>query len=99
MPITVTPSNAMNFMNINMSPILVPNFVDMQLSNVTANNPTNATLLLIQELTFSASAPINARTKYSPMIIEMMAVDPGFNTITAHHVNRNPNSSPNIFDR
>ena len=99
MPITVTPSNATNLKNMNMSPILVPSFVDMQFSNVTTNNPTNATDLLIQELTFSASAPMAARTRYSPIMIEIMADDPGFKTITAHHVKRNPKSSPKILDR
>jgi hypothetical protein len=98
-PVTVIPNRATNLKNINMSPILVPSFVDMQFSRVTANKPNNATPLLIQALTFSASAPIAALTRYSPMIIDIMAVEPGFNTITAHHVNKNPNNSPNIFDR
>jgi hypothetical protein len=99
MPTTVTPSNAINFKNMNISPILVPNFVDIQFSNVTTTTPTNATLLLIQTLAFSASAPIAARTRYSPMMMEMMALPPGFKTITATHVKRKPKSSPKIFER
>jgi hypothetical protein len=98
-PIIATPSNAMNFMNMNISPILVPSFVDMQFNNVTANKPPRATLLLTQPLTSSASAPTAALTKYSPNMIEIMAVPPGFKTITAHHMNRKPVSSPKIFDR
>jgi hypothetical protein len=99
MPITVTPSNATNLKYMNMSPILVPNFVDIQFNNVTPKSPTSATDLLIQLLTFSASAPIAARTRYSPIMMDMMAEDPGFKTITAHHVKRNPKSSPKILDR
>ena len=98
-PIIVTPSKAINLKNINMSPTRVPTFVDTQFMNVTANSPNNATALLIQGLTLSASAPTIARTRYSPKIIAIMAVEPGFSTTTAHHVNKNPNSSPNIFDR
>jgi hypothetical protein len=63
------------------------------------NKPAKAMLLLIQELTFSASAPIAARTRYSPIIMDMIALEPGFKTTAAHHVNKNPNSSPKIFDR
>ena len=97
MPMTVTPSNATNLKNMNISPIFVPNLVDIQFRSVTQNNPSNATPLLTHTLTFSASAPTAARTRYSPMMIAMMAVDPGFKTTTAHHVKRNPNSSPNIL--
>lgn len=96
---TVTPNNATNLKNMNKSPILVPSFVDIQFKNVTTNSPTNATDLLIHALTFSASAPMAARTRYSPMIIDMIAEDPGFKTMTAHHVKRNPKSSPKILDR
>jgi N-glycosylase/DNA lyase len=95
----VTPSNATNLKNMNISPILVPNFVETQFNNVTESKPTKATLLFTHTLMFSASAPIAARTRYSPMMMDIIAVDPGFKTITAHHVKRNPNSSPKILAR
>ncbi len=98
-PITVTPSNATNFKNISMSFSLVPSLVDTQLRKVTRNSPTRATDLLIQGLMVSASAPITARTRYSPMMMEMMAALPGLRTSTATQVNRNPASSPKILDR
>lgn len=42
---------------------------------------------------------MTARTTYSPKMIAMMAAEPGFSTMTAHHVNKKPAHSPKIFDR
>jgi hypothetical protein len=84
---------------MSMSFIRVPRRVETQFKTVTINNPTNATPLLIHGLTISASAPTTALTKYSPMIMAMMAALPGFKTKTATQVNKNPANSPKILDR
>ncbi|KUI71600.1 hypothetical protein VM1G_11757 [Cytospora mali] len=97
MPVMVTPSNAINFMNISMSFTRVPSFVETQLRKVTKKSPTSPTDLLIQGLMVSASAPMAARTMYSPMMMEIMAELPGFRTKTADHMKRNPHISWNIF--
>jgi hypothetical protein len=99
MPITVTASKAKNFRNMKTSALLVPSFVDTQLSSVTSTSPTKATPLFNHVLASTASAPITARTRYSPKIIAIMAAEPGFSTTTAHHVKRKPAHSPKIFDR
>lgn len=98
-PVIVTPSKAMNFINMSKSFTLVPSLVDTQLRNVTRNSPVNPTVLLYQGFMVSASAPIAARTTYSPMIMEIMAALPGFSTKTATHMNRKPQISPNILAR
>lgn len=97
MPVTVTPSNAINFKNMSVSLTRVPSFVDVQLRKVTTNSPARPTDLLIQGLMVSASAPMAARTMYSPMMMEMMAELPGFRTNTADHMKRNPQISWKIF--
>lgn len=84
---------------MSMSLIRVPSRVETQFRKVTASSPVRATDLLIHTLTVSASAPMAARTRYSPMMMAMMAALPGFSTSTATQVNRNPASSPKILDR
>jgi hypothetical protein len=81
------------------SALRVPSLVDTQLSNVTMTSPTRATPLFNHVLASTASAPMTARTRYSPKIIAMMAAEPGFSTMTAHHVKRKPAHSPKILDR
>jgi hypothetical protein len=98
-PITVTPSNATNFKNMSMSFNRVPIRVETQFKNVTSASPTSATDLSTQIFTVSASAPMKARTRYSPMMMEIIAALPGFSTSTATHVNKNPANSPKILDR
>ena len=98
-PVTVTPRSAMNFMNMKMSALRVPTFVETQFNNVTKTRPAKATVLFSQSLASAASAPIMARTRYSPKMIAMMAAEPGFSTQTAHQVNKNPAHSPNVFER
>lgn len=99
MPMTVTPSRATNLRNMSMSFTRVPSRVDKQFIKVTRNRPTSATPLLTQGLMVSASAPIKALTRYSPMMMEMMAELPGFSTRSATQVKRNPAISPKILDR
>lgn len=91
---TVTAISAMNFKNMSMSLMRVPSFVDTQFRNVTNTSPTSATILSGQGLDVSASAPMTARTRYSPMMIAIMAALPGFSTSTATHANRKPVISP-----
>jgi len=98
-PITVTPSNATNFKNMSISFMRVPSRVETLFKNVTSATPTSATPLFTQIFTVSASAPITARTRYSPMIMAIIAALPGFSTSTATHVNKNPANSPKILDK
>lgn len=98
-PVIVTPSNAINFKNMSMSFTRVPSFVETQLRKVTRKSPTRPTDLLIQGLIVSASAPMTARTMYSPIMMEMMAELPGFRTKTADHMKRKPQISWKIFAR
>lgn len=93
---TVTPSNATNFQNMSMSLMRVPTRVETQLRKVTTPMPTRATVLLTHGLT-SSSAPTMVRTKYSPMMMAMMAALPGLRTRTATHVKRKPAISPNVL--
>lgn len=99
MPVTVTPSNAINLRNMSQSLTFVPSFVETQLSSVTETRATMATALLTQGLRLSASAPMAARTRYSPMMMAMMAALPGFSTSTATQVKRKPAISPMILAR
>lgn len=99
MPTTVTPIRATNLRNMRKSLTRVPTLVETQLRNVTAKMPTSATALLIQGLMVSASAPMMARTKYSPMIMAMMAALPGLSTSRATHEKRKPASSLNVLAR
>lgn len=99
MPITVTASRATNLRNMRKSLTRVPTRVDTQLRNVTTKMPTIATALLIHGLIVSASAPMTALTKYSPMMMAMMAALPGFSTRRATHEKRKPESSLNVLAR
>jgi hypothetical protein len=98
-PVIATPRSAINLKNMNMSPMRVPSFVDMQFRSVTNTTAPMATPLLIQGLMCSTSAPTNARTVYSPKIMAMIAAEPGLSTHTADQVKRKPMSSPNILAR
>ncbi|KAL8284909.1 hypothetical protein RB597_002133 [Gaeumannomyces tritici] len=97
MPVTVTPIKAINFRNMSASFSRVPSRVETQFRNVTRARPTSATDLPTQGFIVSASAPMKARTKYSPMMIAMMAALPGLSTSTATHEKRKPDSSPMIL--
>jgi hypothetical protein len=99
MPVTVTPSSATNLRNMRPSLTRVPSLVETQLSSVTAMTPTRATALLTHGLISTASAPRTARTRYSPMMMEMIAALPGLSTSTATQVKRKPASSPKILAR
>jgi len=99
MPVTVTPTNAMNFINMSRSLVRVASRVETEFRKVTTSSPTTAIDLLIHGLTVSASAPTTARTRYSPMMMAMMAAPPGLMTSTATQVKRKPASSPIILAR
>jgi len=99
MPVTVTPINATNFKNMSISFKRVPSRVETQFKKVTRNKPTRATDLLIHGLIVSASGPITARTRYSPIMMAMIAAPPGLRTNTATQVKRKPHISPNILER
>ena len=79
------------------SELLVPNFVLVQLISVTNASPPIAMPLLIHGEASMLFAPVSAVSMYSPKMIAMIAALPGFKTVTAHHVNRNPAHSPNIL--
>ena len=99
MPMTKTPSRATNLRNMKTSALRVPSLVDTQFRAVTTTSPARAMALFSQALASTASAPMAARTRYSPKMMAMMAADPGFSTVTAHQVNRKPAHSPKILDR
>lgn len=66
----------------------------MAFNTITKNVPTKATPLLIHELASSASAPMTARTRYSPNMMAMMPAEPGLITQTVNQLYKNPTMFP-----
>ena len=99
MPMTKTPRSATNFRNMKTSALRVPSFVETQFIAVTTTSPASAIPLFSHALASTASAPMTARTRYSPKMMAMMAAEPGLRTVTAHQVNRKPAHSPKILER